>query len=605
MRVRTLSTSKRIAVLTAGAVALLGLPVLSSSAAVADASTLPPLCNPSFTTNGDTTWVLVEDCSITQPITLDPTNTAGGNSGQIVDGAGFTIFAADDPASGPFSGPVFDGINGTDPLLPVTIKNLTINDTLATSVAPAAIRLTNSNGLIQKVTINGKPAGNPTSSGDGIDILNNVPPTPHAVTVKVFNTRISNYQGKGLLVEGAVNLVAGVLNVGPGTGSDTGATAPSTSVAILNGAAASISKSTIATNEYNGPDATAAGTGILADTAGAVSVFKSVIQGTNGDIGVQVDNHATPAVATHVTLMCTLLSRTTVADGLNRFDVGVNLIRRTGVPKDTVTLNSVSYAGWLTKAQTQGASTPVAMPVTSNPNGKCNADPPARLRVPGGFTSSQVTWRPVGFHTYAPLAGYTVTARASGDPSSHRMRVLPGVTSATLAGLIRGRDYRVSVTARNASGYATSTRMLMGPRLTLNRPATISYGGRTRITGTMSVSSRRASVAGRLISVFSRLATGGAYKLLGHTTTNTSGRFAYPVNPGRSTVYRATYAGAPYLGAVSNQRALGVAPVVTRQVSRERVPLGARVGFTGTVVPNHKGSTVFLQRLSGRHWLNV
>ncbi|MGH3496436.1 MAG: hypothetical protein ACRDP1_03105, partial [Nocardioidaceae bacterium] len=41
------------------------------------------------------------------------------------------------------------------------------------------------------------------------------------------------------------------------------------------------------------------------------------------------------------------------------------------------------------------------------------------------------------------------------------------------------------------------------------------------------------------------------------------------------------------------------------QVSRERVPLGARVGFTGTVVPNHKGSTVFLQRLSGRHWLNV
>jgi hypothetical protein len=244
---------------------------------------------------------------------------------------------------------------------------------------------------------------------------------------------------------------------------------------------------------------------------------------------------------------------------------------------------------------------------------------PTNLKVTAGNGQLTVSWsKPADGGS--PITGYIVRW-GSGQTT------VTG-TSTTITGLTPGVSYSVDVAAVNVVGtgpYATSVQGTPNsgttptptptPTTTTKPPAATATtvtiaGGKKVVSGTGAAlsgvlkTSAGAAVSGKSVTVQSRPVGATSWTTAATVTTTSTGGWSATVKPTENREFRAVFAAAtPYTASSSGTTTVLVAPKITRKLSATTVKKGAKVTFTGTVSPAHKGKTVALQRLQSGTWV--
>ena len=370
------------------------------------------------------TLTMTGDCTTSQGLVL--------HDGWTLDGAGHTLTVGD-PSSGSFTGAVLSNEPVTDATM--NVRDLHLVGSLAAGCSGSlyGIRLSDAQGSISNVTIDGirYGTGSGCQSGNSLDITNVGGATRLPVTVD--DVTITNWQKTGLRANGNVALKLTDSSI---ASSNLDMVTASNSLQISRGARAYVSGNTIGGNDWDG-DTQWSATGVLLYGADDVVFTRNVVSGSDTDFGMYV-SQAAGYPDSHVTLTCNLFSRDPAADP-NGPDVW-----NTGVAADPALLAMVSATG----NTVTGFATPYAN-VADDDGGPCASGPVAGLTVTGGTAQVDVAWGAPTALPYAPVSGYRVTLVPGGDTQT-----VSG-TTATFTGLSDDTTYTATVVPINAAGTGT------------------------------------------------------------------------------------------------------------------------------------------------------
>ena len=126
----------------------------------------------------------------------------------------------------------------------------------------------------------------------------------------------------------------------------------------------------------------------------------------------------------------------------------------------TLTLDGGSSAGPVAISPGDQVTLPLQFP--SGPPGA-----PLNVSATSGDGKVKVTWDPPASDGGSPITGYTVTA--SHNRSNYTASFGPGATAGTIRGLVNGKDYSVTVVAKNANGAGPASASVT---VTLDAPTT-------------------------------------------------------------------------------------------------------------------------------------
>jgi hypothetical protein len=229
------------------------------------------------------------------------------------------------------------------------------------------------------------------------------------------------------------------------------------------------------------------------------------------------------------------------------------------------------------------------------------AEAPTVTSVTGtSATSASIEWAPADEDGGLPRTGYTVTASPGGATKS----VGADNTSTTMTGLTPGLAYTVSVTANNVLGAsAPGSGTLSGTGLTLNASTKqVTYGSAATLRGRLT-DSTGAPLANRTVALRRVVWPSATSLALANVVTDANGNFSTMVTPRAATVYTAAFVGGPGLtGRMSAPASVALAPFIGLGVNDGSVRRGQTVTFSGTIAPDARGRTVYLQRLVNGRW---
>jgi len=491
------------------------------------------------------TWILQADCTTSSTIVIP--------DGITLDGKLHTITALEAPGT-PFSGPIIasaSGTTGAPTVLKVQKLSITTNFGAVSGANPAVgIKFDGAYGSVSNVTISAVSHGNPGDDGYGIEADNSVgAPMTATQQVRISATTVIRYQKYGVYAHGPVKVSlinSTVRSSGDPSGSQIDGLAAD-AVFLASGTTGTIKGSHISVNGWTGPGrpGDTYGTGIrLYNTGGRIGVTNNVIDSTTGgDVGLSVDNDPVSIVRTTADVSCTLFSRGSTP---SPDPYGFGVLRFTDASKKTSSpISDSTFTGWgQDTAIYNGTSFVAGDP--NNAAGQCPPSSPTAVFARGGDHSSKVTWKAGSPLAYAPVTGYTVSAKAAGHKAV-TTSAGPNATSATLTGLNNTLTYTVTVQADSNGGSTTSTDMLYPTTLSFGaKPAIISKGQKSVLHGTLSSRDPKAKLARRAI-VISAKPAGGSWSKLKTVRTSPSGAFSLGVRPHKRTSYQASYAGGPDL----------------------------------------------------------
>ena len=185
----------------------------------------------------------------------------------------------------------------------------------------------------------------------------------------------------------------------------------------------------------------------------------------------------------------------------------------------------------------------------------------------------------------------------------------PAATGATVTGLAATTTYTVSVVVYDyleQTSTLTTTTLLGTTLTTAASPASVAYGGTATLTGTLYRAGTATRLAGRPLTLYHRRHGTSAWSKVATVTTSSTGVATAKRVPLAHTDYRWSFAGSgTELGAEGAVRLVKVVVRVSGTLSASSVALKRSVTMSAGVSPNHKGQRVYLQRLSGRTWVNV
>ncbi len=276
--------------------------------------------------------------------------------------------------------------------------------------------------------------------------------------------------------------------------------------------------------------------------------------------------------------------------------------------------NVIGQGVWSSLVSASTATTPAA---------------PTNLKVVAGQGTLTASWSKPS-DGGSPITGYVLHYTPAGGATT---TMYPSTTSVTLSGLTPGVAYTLEVAAVNAVGTGSYASAVQGtptspvtpaptptptPTTTTKPPTsstataltiaggkTVAAGTGATLSGTLKTSAG-AAVSSKSVAIQSRPVGGTTWSAAGGATTTSTGGWSLAVKPTANREYRATFAAAsPYLASTSGTTStVLVAPKITRKLSATTVKLGAKVTFSGTVSPAHKGKTVYLQFLKAGKWVN-
>jgi hypothetical protein len=142
--------------------------------------------------------------------------------------------------------------------------------------------------------------------------------------------------------------------------------------------------------------------------------------------------------------------------------------------------------------------------------------------------------------------------------------------------------------------------------LTIGASRRLNYGSSIAVSAKLVDQGTGKAISGTSLSLWQRLASSPTWVKLGSATTSASGSASITRRPLANVLYQWRFGGTTaYRTTQSASQTVSVAPIVSIHVTRTVVPAKSSLVAYGTVRPSVAGERVYLQRLSGSHWLNV
>ncbi|GAA1645446.1 hypothetical protein GCM10009744_40220 [Kribbella alba] len=229
----------------------------------------------------------------------------------------------------------------------------------------------------------------------------------------------------------------------------------------------------------------------------------------------------------------------------------------------------------------------------------------------GAYTTAALSWTlPVGITdldqvVIRRLSGTTPPATADAGTA-----VYAGEGgSVTATGLSNATSYAFSAFVKDRGGKLSApvTTRLIGTATTLSGSATIiNYGSAVTLSGAVTRIDTKAPVAGQKITLYGRDKNGTTWRAITWLTTSATGTFSVSYKPSVNTVVAWGYDGSPdLLGSRTGNFTIDVRPTITANLTSTAIKLGSSTSFYGYVRPQHAGSPIYLQRLSGSTWTTI
>ncbi|QNE20436.1 DUF1906 domain-containing protein [Kribbella qitaiheensis] len=220
----------------------------------------------------------------------------------------------------------------------------------------------------------------------------------------------------------------------------------------------------------------------------------------------------------------------------------------------------------------------------------------ASLRWPTPAGSQVVVRRNVG--TTPPALPTVGTAVYAGTASSVTATGLGNATSQAFRAWVKdstgkfGPPIDLRLTGTGSTVAASSSSIAYGASATL-------YSRVTRVD-------TKAGLPGVQMSLYARAKNGTTFVEVAKATSDANGSVSAVVKPTVSTVYVWGYNGSStMLGSRSGNYTVEVRPTITANIGSPSIKLGAATAFYGYLRPQHPGTTVYLQRLTGTSWPTV
>ncbi len=522
----------RLARRPAAVIAAVGLAALALTMPAGPAVAGVQDCASAVSDDG-TSYQLNSDCLTTNTIVVP--------DGYTFDGNGFTIMVR-----GTFSGPVISSTSGTvfgEAQLSVTdlhiVADLVTGPPQTSDLSGIAFR--NAFGSVNSTTIDGISRRGTGNEGFGILVRRDT--GGGGGNIEIRGVAITNFQRAGIRLDG----VSGTFLDGVTIGASNAPRANPHGIEASGGAEGDVASSTIGLNHSTSAAHGAHASGVLLSDAGPWFLNQVLFKGADGDVGIE--SHRSVAPNTPVRVSCARFARTSSAAGDGRYGVG---ILKTGMKNQDTEMYDTAFSGWnRDTAFAADASSPSytgsGMSMGHLPG--CPMTSPAGVRASGGDGSTKVTWKPSSVTKYSTLYGYTV--RVSRPGSSKSVSVGPEATSAKLAGLRNGRTYKVTVTAKSSAATKSARSTLYPTRLSLSSSRDrVRRGGSSVLSGVLTTPAPDGKTSGRRLAVLAR-PVGGSFHRVATVTTHADGSYRKAVSAVRTTTYRVTYAGRPYLASTS------------------------------------------------------
>jgi len=143
-------------------------------------------------------------------------------------------------------------------------------------------------------------------------------------------------------------------------------------------------------------------------------------------------------------------------------------------------------------------------------------------------------------------------------------------------------------------------------QVSLTGAATIIYGDQVTLATRLSDEQTTTGVGNEQVNLFARRAGTAGELGAGTVTTAAGGGGAFTLAPAATTTYRTSFPGSDTYGTASSpQVTVSVRPTVTGRLQASSVTKSQSMVVTGSVVPNHHGQRVYLQRQTNGTWKGV
>ena len=206
---------------------------------------------------------------------------------------------------------------------------------------------------------------------------------------------------------------------------------------------------------------------------------------------------------------------------------------------------------------------------------------PPGLSVTAGIGTTVLRWGAAYSSSDWPVTSYVLTA--AGVPSV----TLPGTArSASLKGLVPGRGYTFTVTARNSWGTSAASSRVLAPSALTSAltPTVINYAQVVSVRGGLTSAGR--AVPGAVLNVYARRPNVRTWTLVARVRTSSTGAYAYLAKPAASTFYSVQFPGSTsHAGVTAPTRGVSVRTVVSAALSRTIAPLRGTVALRGRGEP--------------------
>nr|WP_202894345.1 DUF1906 domain-containing protein [Kribbella italica] len=232
---------------------------------------------------------------------------------------------------------------------------------------------------------------------------------------------------------------------------------------------------------------------------------------------------------------------------------------------------------------------------------------PTGFDATGAYSTAALKWT-------VPAGHQVIVRRNAGGTAAPPLpnvgtAVYTGTAASTTAtGLANATSYAFRAWTKDSTGKigpGVSTVLIgTGATVAASAPA-ISYGGAVTLYTRATRKDTGASLTGVPLSLYARAKNSATWREAGRVTSDGTGQASSVQKPTVSTVYAWGYNGSPdLLGSRSGNATIEVKPTITINLAAA-IKLGATTPVYGYLRPQHPGTTVYLQRLTGSAWPTV